>query len=182
MPDVAYFITLTTVGWIDVFTRQRQKYVVLNSLSYCQKKKGLEIYAYCIMPSHVHLLCKAVEGLILSDVIRDLKKHTSKKIIQTLLEFPESRREWMLDYFTRACKHLKRGQKYKVWQDGYHAEFAKSNWFIKQKIHYIHNNPVKDKIVAFPEDYVFSSARNYARIANPRYLSYEMEVTVLFMG
>lgn len=102
------------------------------------------------MSSHIHLLCKATNGCILSDVIRDLKKFTSKKIIQTILEEPESRREWMLEYFNKSCEHLKRGQKNKVWQDGYHAEIVETNWFIKQKVNYIHSNPVKDKIVSLP--------------------------------
>ncbi|NAS14458.1 REP-associated tyrosine transposase [Poritiphilus flavus] len=175
MPDVAYFVTITTVGWIDVFTRLRQKYVLIGSLAYCQNKKGLKIYAYCIMPSHLHLVCKAEEGFLLFDIIRDFKKHTSKRIIQTMMEFPESRREWMLDHFKKACQHLKRDQKHKVWQDGYHAEIATSNWFIKQKIQYIHNNPVAAKIVALPEDYLFSSARNYSEMES------ELEVTVLFL-
>jgi REP element-mobilizing transposase RayT len=51
----AYFITITTVGWVDVFTRLNQKYIITDSLKHCQQNKGLEIYAYCIMSSHVHL-------------------------------------------------------------------------------------------------------------------------------
>jgi REP element-mobilizing transposase RayT len=171
--DEAYFITITTVGWIDVFTRLNQKYVVINALKHCQQNKGLEIYGYCIMSSHIHLLCKATNGFILSDVMRDFKKFTSKKIIQTLIEEPESRREWMLGLFKKACAHLKREQEYKVWQDGYHAEIVETNWFIKQKINYIHNNPVKEKIVTLPEDYYFSSARNYASLEN------DLEVIIL---
>jgi REP element-mobilizing transposase RayT len=163
-PDATYFITITTVGWIDVFTRLRQKYVITNALQYCQKHKGLEIYAYCIMSSHIHLLCKVDDDGLLSNVIRDFKTFTSKKIIETIVEHPESRREWLLDYFKKSCEHLKRNQAYKVWQNGYHAEKIYSNKFIKQKIDYIHNNPVVDKIVAYPEDYVFSSARNYAEL------------------
>ncbi|GAA4277925.1 REP-associated tyrosine transposase [Aquimarina mytili] len=173
MPNVGYFITITTVGWIDVFTRVRQKYVIIDSLHYCQHKKGLEIYAYCIMPSHIHMVCKAKEGCVLSDVIRDFKKFTSKKIIETIINYPESRREWMLTYFSKACEHLKRKQQYKVWQDGYHAEMINSSWFLKQKINYIHNNAVVDKIVKHPEDYIFSSARNYAD------LGHELDVVVL---
>ncbi len=160
--DLAYFITITAVGWIDIFIRLKQKYVIINALQYCQNHKGLEIYAYCIMSSHLHLLCKANEKELLSNIIRDFKTYTSKKIIKTIIEYPESRREWMLDYFQKACEHLKRKQNYKVWQDGYHAEKVYSNKFIKQKINYIHNNPVIEKLVVNPEDYVFSSARNYA--------------------
>jgi REP element-mobilizing transposase RayT len=162
----AYFITITTVGWVDVFTRLNQKYNILDSLKYCQQNKGLEIYAYCIMSSHIHLFCKATNGFLLSDVIRDFKKFTSKKMVQTIIDEPESRREWLLDYFQKAGAPLKREQKYKVWQDGYHAEHIYSNLFIKQKVEYIHNNPVKDKIVTLPEDYYFSSARNYAGLDN----------------
>ena len=147
---------------LAVFTRLKQRYVIINALDYCQKQKGLEIYAYCIMPSHVHMLCKAKEGYVLSNIMRDFKRYTSKQIIETIINFPESRREWLLEYFNKACQHLKRKQTYKVWQDGYHAEICSSNKFILQKLNYIHNNPVIDKIVANPEDYVFSSARNYA--------------------
>ena len=132
--DEAYFITITTVGWIDVFTRLNQKNNIIQALNYCQQNKGLEIYAYCIMHSHIHILCKGTDGAILSDIIRDFKKYTSKKIIQTIAEEPESRREWMLDYFKKSCEHLKRNQEYKVWQDGYHAEIVSSNYFIKQKL------------------------------------------------
>lgn len=173
MPDTGYFVTITTIGWIDVFTRLKQRYLIINALDYCQKQKGLEIYAYCIMSSHIHILCKAKEGYLLSNIMRDFKKYTSKQIIETIINHPESRREWLLDYFKDACSHLKRKQNYKVWQDGYHAEICSSNTFIQQKLNYIHNNPVKDKIVANPEDYVFSSARNYAS------LDHELEVLVL---
>ncbi len=162
----AYFITITVVGWIDIFTRVNQKKGIIKALQYCQRNKGLEIYAYCIMSSHIHMLCKATNGFILSDVMRDFKKFTSKKIIQTIIEEAESRREWMLDYFKKECEPLKRKQQYKVWQDGYHAEIVETNWFILQKIKYIHNNPVKDKIVVFPEDFYYSSARNYAGLDN----------------
>lgn len=162
----AYFITITTVGWIDVFTRLNQKNNIINALQHCQENKGLEIYAYVIMSSHIHLFCKASDGFVLSNVLRDFKKFTSKKIIQTIIDEPESRREWLLDYFKKACCHLKRAQQFKVWQDGYHAEHIYSNSFMKQKIDYIHTNPVKDKIVSLPEDYYFSSARNYAGLEN----------------
>ena len=79
----------------------------------------------------------------------------------------------MLDYFKKARQHLKQEQQYKVWQNGYHAEHIYSNKFIRQKMDYIHNNPVNEKIVTMPEDYYFSSARNYAALEN------ELEVVLL---
>jgi len=162
--DKAYFVTITTVNWVDVFTRLNHKTTIIDSLRYCQQQKGLEIYAYVLMPSHLHMICRAKEGFELSNIIRDFKKFTSKKIIQNIQDEPESRREWLLELFSKACEHLKREQEYKVWQDGYHAEEISSNKFIYQKLNYIHDNPVKDRIVEKPEDYLFSSARNYAEL------------------
>ncbi len=150
--EEAFFITITIVGWIDVFTKVNQKNAIVKALQYCQIEKGLEIYAYCLMSNHIHLLCKGIDGFILSDIIRDFKKTTSKQIIKIIVAEPESRREWMLNYFQQVCDHLKREQHYKVWQNGYHAKLVSSNWFLQQKINYIHNNPVKAKIVTKPED------------------------------
>ena len=174
--DKAYFITITTVGWIDVFTRLNQKYVIINALKHCQNNKGLTIFSYCLMHSHLHLFCRADSEFTLAEIMRDFKKYTSKKIIETLCDEPESRQEWMLDLFSKFCEHLQRPQTYKVWKDGYHAEEVYSNKWIKEKIEYIHQNPVSEKLVCKPEDYWFSSARNYAGLEN------DLEVQVVFMG
>lgn len=161
-PGEAYFITTTIINWIDIFTRLNQKQLIVDSLVYCQKEKGLEIYAWVLMPSHLHMMCRVTGDVALSDVMRDFKKHTSKKIIELILNEPESRREWLLEQFSKACDHLAREQKYKVWQDGYHAEILQTNKFIYQKLNYIHNNPVEAGIVSNSWDYKYSSARNYA--------------------
>lgn len=174
--DQAYFITITTVGWVDVFTKLSQKMIIIESLKYCQAQKGLSIFAYCLMSNHLHIFCRADGKYTLSEIMRDFKKFTSKKIIETIQSETESRKEWMLDYFKKSCEHLSREQKFKVWQDGYHAEEVFSNKWIKEKINYIHQNPVKQKIVTEPEHYYFSSARNYADFDNP------LDVLVVFMG
>ena len=98
--DKAYFITMTIVGWVDVFTRKEQKLLIINSLKYCQENKGLVIFAYCLMPSHLQI-CKADEGYNLSDILRDFKTYTSKQIINQVIEEPESRREWILELSQR---------------------------------------------------------------------------------
>lgn len=164
--DKAYFVTLTTVGWVDIFTRKEQKLMIVNSLRYCQQKKGLIIFAYCLMPSHLHMICKADDGYNLSDILRDFKKFTSKQIVDQIIEEPESRREWMLKLFSEACDHLKREQKYKVWQEGNQAKEIVTNKFLNEKLNYIHQNPIQDLIVENPEDYLFSSARNYAGLGS----------------
>jgi REP element-mobilizing transposase RayT len=160
--DKPYFVTITTVGWIDIFTRPNHKKLIADSLQYCIKNKGLVVFAYCLMPSHLHLICRAEGEGTLSDILRDFKTFTSKHILEQIIEETESRREWMLEYFSKACAHLKKDQKYKVWQDGNQAKEIFSMSFLYEKLEYIHNNPVNDLIVEKPEDYLYSSARNYA--------------------
>ena len=161
IPEKAYFITITTVNWVDLFTRLQQRMVIVDSLNYCSEFKDLEIYSYCIMPSHLHILCKSTNEDALYKIVRDFKKFTSKKIIATIESETESRRDWLLQMFQDSCSHLKRNQTFKVWQTGYHAVLVESQKFVNQKVNYIHKNPVVDRIVDEPWEYVFSSARDY---------------------
>ncbi len=162
----AYFLTMTVVGWIDVFTQKNHKLLIIDSLKYCQKEKGLLIFGYCLMSNHLHMIAKAEGNYTLSEVLRDFKKFTSKAIITQIINEPDSRREWMLEYFRKEGSKLKGIRNYKFWQDGNHAVIIQSNKFFNQKLNYIHNNPVKALIVENPEDYFFSSARNYAGLTN----------------
>ncbi len=160
-----YFVTTTIVGWLDVFTREVQKKKLIESLKFCQENKGLIIYAWCLMSNHLHMICQSQkEDKFLSDIIRDFKTFTSKQIIKTIEKETESRREWMLSYFEKSCVDLKRNQKFKVWQAGFHAEEISQQRFLEQKLDYIHNNPVKAGIVELPQHYLYSSARNYAEL------------------
>lgn len=160
-----YYITITIVDWIDVFTCPIQKERLVESLNYCQKEKGLIIYAWCLMSNHLHVICKSKdEAILLSSILRDFKSFTSKQIIRTIQEEPESRRGWMLERFAKACESSKKKRNYKVWQDGYHGEEIFSPEFLDQKLAYIHNNPVKNRIVEKPEDYLYSSVRSYAEL------------------
>lgn len=98
----------------------------------------------------------------LSDIMRDFKKFTSKRIVEELELINESRKEWLLNAFMKSAKDIKRVKHFKVWQDGNQPKELSSNEFIDQKLFYIHNNPVAEGIVAEPEHYLYSSASNYA--------------------
>ena len=158
----AYFLTLTVVDWIDVFTRKNHKLTIVKSLQYCQKHKGLEIFGWCLLPSHLHMIVRSNGKHELWSIIRDFKKFTSRKIIHQIIDEPESRREWLLDKFAFAGKHLKSIKNHKFWQSGNHAEVIYSPPFFYNKLDYIHKNPVYEMIVTQADDYLFSSARNYA--------------------
>jgi len=158
-----YFFTMTVVDWVDVFTRRLYSDIIIDSIKHCQETKGLVVHAYVIMPSHVHMIASTKNGDDLSAIIRDMKKFTSKKIVQQIQdEATESRRDWMLHRFEYAGKYLERIKNFKFWQDGNQPKECMTNEFIWQKLNYIHNNPVEAGIVFEPWQYVYSSAGDYA--------------------
>lgn len=157
-----YFLTMTIVDWVDVFTRPPYKHLIVNSLEYCQNHKGLELYAWCLMTNHLHMIAIAAEGYHLYHILRDFKKHTSKGIIELIQEEPESRKDWMLYRFDFAGKYNSKIKDYKVWQDGNEPKSLHTNDFMDQKLNYIHDNPVRAEIVDEPHHYRYSSAINYA--------------------
>ncbi len=126
-PDGIYFVTLTVVFWIDLFTRVEYKNMIVEALKYCTDKKGLKIYAWCIMESHIHLIISRSEQESLPDILRDFKKYKSKRAIELISMINESRREWLIKAFENAAKRLKRNLKYKVWQDGNHPVLLDTN-------------------------------------------------------
>lgn len=112
-----HFISFAVVGWIDVFTRRDYKDIVVDSLIYCQKEKGLELYSWCVMSNHVHLIARAKEGYELSNILRDLKRHTSKQVLKAIQENPkESRKEWMLSIFKKAGEYNSNNKQYQFWR------------------------------------------------------------------
>jgi REP element-mobilizing transposase RayT len=158
--DGAHFLTFQVVGWVDLFSRRDYRDVVIDSFKYCQQNKGLNLFAFVIMSNHIHLLAQSEVG-DLSGFIRDFKRYTSKRFVEIMESGKESRSEWMGMVFKYHAK-LKANQTHQVWTHENHAEHIYSQKFIEQKVQYIHNNPVRSGIVLNPEDYLYSSARNYA--------------------
>ena len=89
--DKLHFVTLQVVEWVDIFTRKKYRDIIVENLDYCQKNKGLEIYAWVIMSNHVHLLVKSDKDE-LSNILRDFKSYTSKKILDEIDSCNESRK------------------------------------------------------------------------------------------
>ena len=156
-----YFISFATVYWIDVFTREKYLSILAKSIEYCRKHKGMEVYAYCFMPSHVHLVFRS-DSEDPSGLIRDFKKHTAKKVIEAIRDNPqESRKEWLLWMLKKAGKQKGNVNKYQFWQHHNKPIELWSDKVIQQKIDYIHNNPIESGFVTDVVDWKYSSARNY---------------------
>ena len=159
--EALYFLTCQVVGWVDIFSRQLYRDIVVKSLDYCRKNKRLRIYAYVIMTNHVHLVVQS-EGGYLSDTIRDFKRFTSNTILKEVSNnIHESRKEWLEMVFQYHAKFNSRVNDKQFWTHENHAVELTDNKIIDSKVDYIHMNPVRSGWVFEPEDYLYSSARNY---------------------
>lgn len=157
-----YFVSFATVQWIDLFVRPVYCDILWDSLKYCQKEKGLEIYGWCIMPSHVHLIIgtkdKPLEG-----ILRDFKSHTSRLLRSAIAENPtESRKEWVIWMMERAGKKNGNNNDWQLWQQHNHPIELSTNELMDQKLNYLHQNPVEAGFVSEPEHWRYSSAIDYA--------------------
>jgi putative transposase len=156
-----YFLTFTVVDWIDIFTRKIYKDILIDNLKICQTKKGLVIHCYVIMSNHLHLIASA-NASNLSDIIRDYKSFTSKKIVEAIKEQNESRRHWLLKHLQFKGGINPHNDIYQLWTNNNHPEEIISYDFMRSKADYIHENPVRAGLVEFPHEYLYSSAKNYA--------------------
>ena len=164
--DAAYFLTSTAVEWVDAFMRSQHKQILCDSLNYCVDVKGLEIFSYVIMSSHMHMIARAKEGNLI-DIIRDFKKFTGAMLIRDFRTSNDSRNAWMLDLFKKGGEKQKKKSTMQLWQYNNHAKEVYSPKYTLSKIQYIHNNPVEAGIVTRAEDYLWSSAQDYSGQKGP---------------
>lgn len=162
--DSCYFLTFNVIDWISVFTRPVYKQIVVDSLNYFVLVKGVTIYSWCLMFNHLHLLAKTDEAYGVANFERDFKKFTAVKLLAAIESEPDMRKEWMLRHFEDFGKSLRKIEKLNFWQNcssPAHID-CKQGDALQQQIALIHGNPVRDGIVDLPENYLFSSAGDYA--------------------
>jgi REP element-mobilizing transposase RayT len=156
-----HFLTFTVHQWADVFTRSQYVDIYLDSLLHCQREKGLLVYGWVVMTNHVHLIVRASQEN-LSDIVRDHKKYTAKKIYEAIMANErESRKAW-LPLVLNYKDHIW------FWEEGYHGAAIYSESFFLTKLKYLHENPVKAGLVEAPEHYLYSSAGDYASVRKGR--------------
>lgn len=162
-PEGLYFVSFAVVEWLDVFTRNEYKNILIESLSFCQLNKGMEIIAWCIMTNHVHLVFRSAEGQHPALLLGDFKRFTSNAIVKAIKENPrESRKEFLLDCFKKAAKRSSNVTHHQFWRHDNNPIELWSNAVIWEKVNYIHNNPVEAGLVFRAEDYMYSSAIDYS--------------------
>jgi REP element-mobilizing transposase RayT len=151
-----HFLTCTVVAWLPVFTRPETAEIVLDSWRYLQEQRGFELFGYVILENHLHLIASSPD---LGREMKDFKSFTARRILDLL----ETQRVTMLleQLAWRKGRH-KTESRYQLWQEGNHPQMIQDEEMLRQKLEYIHNNPVKRGYVDDPTHWRYSSARNYA--------------------
>lgn len=156
--DGLFFVTLTVVGWVDIFSRKTYGHILIKNLKYYQLNKGLEIYAYVIMTNHIHIIARQQQGQ-LNKILGQFKSFTAKEILKEIEEnSKESRKDWMLHVFRFHAKYKVSYDEYNFWQNTNHPVELFTPEVIEQKLNYVHNNPVRAGYVEEPQHWINSSA------------------------
>ena len=156
-----YYLTITVTEWLPIFEHEPIRAIIIDSLNFLIKNRSLIIYGYCIMNNHLHMIANSEKPFLLSDVMRDFKKFTSRNIALELEKnLDEKHKEYLSVFKTAGMNHCK-PINIKVWKDGNHAIELYSNKFFKQKLNYIHLNPVRAGYTDKMQDWPYSSAVDY---------------------
>lgn len=156
-PQLPHFVTLTVLHWIPVFTRPGTVNILLDSLRFLSRD-GLRIYAWVVLENHCHFV---LQSPALDKDIARLKSWTASNLIQYLAEHNVRQ---ILDQLAFYKKAHKDDRAYQFWQEGVHPELIQGEYMMRQKIEYIHQNPVKRGYVDAAEHWRYSSARDYAGV------------------
>jgi REP element-mobilizing transposase RayT len=152
-----YYVTTVVHDRLPIFTRPSFIIPLLDSLNFYRHKQDFKLLGHVIMPDHVHLILWPFGPATVSEIMRDYKKFTSTRIIRQAEV--EQLKAWTAA-FERAGRETGRSRN-KVWQDSYWDVNIYSEHYLRQKLNYLHRNPVRAGLVENPEDYYYSSYRSY---------------------
>ena len=155
-PQHPHFITATVNNWLPLFTRPETMDIVLDCWRFLQLNNNLEIFGYVILENHLHLIARSTD---INRDIRRFKSYTAREIVAYLEKQKSVHLLRLLAFFKR--KH-KVESTYQVWEEGNHPQVITREEVLRQKLDYIHQNPIKRGYVDAPEHWRYSSARNYA--------------------
>ena len=158
-PDFLYFVTSSAAKKQYIFKTDVIKRLIVDSLDCLRLGNRMNLFDFVIMPNHIHLVVQCKENDPLCNLIRDLKKHTSDRIIRY---FKANNDDSMLEVLTSSVTRPGK-QNHKVWDDDYLAKDIFTPEFLRQKMTYIHYNPCQThwNLADKPEEYIWSSARFY---------------------
>lgn len=135
---------------------------MIQSFRFCQQNQGLIVHAWVLMPNHYHMILSVKEGSDPGLVIKNSKSYTAIKIIDSIINHPEeSRREWMLEVFEKKGKQNKNNFRFQFWQHENHPFLLDSMKLYRQRLNYLHENPVRAGFVYEPQEWKYGSGIDY---------------------
>ena len=152
-----YYVTSVIQNRLPIFVRPAYIIPLIDSLNYYRYEHSFKLLGYVVMPDHMYLLIWPYGESSVSDAMRDFKRFTSGRI--TRQARVEGKADW-LAAFEAAGDQTGRAE-YKVWQDSFWEQAIFTEKFLRQKLNYIHRNPVRAGLVEDPAEYAYSSYRNY---------------------
>lgn len=156
-----YFLTLETIDSVDIFIRPVYKQIVVHTLNHFIDTKGLIVYGWCLMTNRLYLVCQAQRNILLGDIRQSFKQFTTEKIIEAVQTEPDERKTWILERFEKHSGFF--GKTLQCWKkilNPLQLDLNKPET-IAEQIDLIHQQPVKDRFVQYPVDFLYSSARDY---------------------
>ena len=150
-----HFLTATVNNWLPLFTRPETEHILLDSWRFLQQESGFTLYGYVILENHLHMIAAS------SDLGRDVQRFKSWTAREILLLLQKKRSQRMLELLALFKRRYKIESTYQVWEEGSHPQLIESEAVMRQKLDYIHQNPVKRGYVERPEHWRYSSARDY---------------------
>jgi REP element-mobilizing transposase RayT len=154
--EYPYFMTCTIVGWLPVFTRQEAVRILFDCWKFLRENKEFKLYGYVVLENHIHLVASAPD---LPNVMKSFKMYTACQIIDLLERLKATVLLQQLRDYKLAHKT---DSEYQVWQEGSMPKRIGHSEVMRQKLEYMHYNPVKRGYVDDPLHWRYSSARNYA--------------------
>ncbi|WP_129126657.1 REP-associated tyrosine transposase [Geomonas oryzae] len=154
-PDMPHFVTCTVMEWLPVFSHPDAVAILLASWGFLREQKGLRLYGYVVMENHTHFIAQSEH---LDKCLASFKSFTGRKIISWL---EANGRESLLSRLGFCKKAFKNDRDHQFWQEGVHAELVLNESMMREKLDYIHVNPVRRGYVDKPEQWRYSSARSY---------------------
>lgn len=152
-----YYITTVIYKFLPVLTTPSFVLPVLDSLNFYKFKHQVKLLGYVIMPDHLHLLIWPYGESSISDFMRDFKKFTASRIVR---QAEVEKRQDLLAAFVQAGQETGRSE-HKVWQDSFWDKIIYTEKFLRQKLNYMHRNPIRAGRVTELDAYPYSSYRNY---------------------
>jgi putative transposase len=154
------FFTATILEWKPLLEKDLYKDIIISSLRFLYNDKRADIYAFVIMPNHIHLLWKIRNGKHYDDVQRDFMKYTGQKL---KLKLGDEDPEFLNEFYVGA-----KDREYQIWERNPLSSRLPNEKLVLQKLNYIHANPISGKWKLCKEftGYKYSSAGFYYGFEN----------------